>query len=251
MSWQQIKIIFWMMSVIVISGCQKKYNVEQSECAKKKYYLLEGTVLENTVSVTKGKTDGMVIYLVGGIHGDEVAGWKAAERLKEISISSGTLYILSMANRYGVEHNQRKTREERDLNRNFPGDTDGCDTERVAAAIYQDIKEKKPDLVLDLHEALSEKEDRDFIGNSIICQSLDGDGDLVLELLEKSLHGELTSSGLELYGSPPQGSLNRVITEELEIPVITVETFREEALETRIRNHMEIMEYVLRYFEMR
>ena len=136
------------------------------------------------------------------------------------------------------------------MNRNFPGDADGCDAERIAAAIYQDIGEKQPELVLDLHEATAE-EGRDFLGNSLICQSMEKDGDLILDLLDASSRGELTSGKLTLYGSPPPGSINRVVTEALGIPVITVETDREEALETRIRNQMEIVEYVLQYFEMK
>ena len=246
---------FTMMSGLHISGCQAGVDAEffdrGQEVRQTEYHLLEETDLETSVSVLQGETEGNVVYLIGGIHGDETAGWKAAGQLKGSAISSGMLYILSPANLYGAEHEQRKTKEERDLNRNFPGDENGCDAERIAAAIYQDIAQKQPKLVLDLHEAVSEKEGRDFLGNSLICQSLESSGDLVLELLGASAQEKLTSKPLNLYGSPPPGSLNHIVTEKLGIPVITVETDREEALETRIRNHMEIVEYVLQYLEMK
>lgn len=238
----------------MLSACRMESRMQKEALAGKEerteYSLLEGTELELKVTVLSGQSKEPSIYLVGGIHGDEIAGWMAADRWKEEKLQNGSLYIVSPANRYGAEHRKRKTKEERDLNRNFPGDADGCDAERIAAAIYQDIGEKQPELVLDLHEATAE-EGRDFLGNSLICQSMEKDGDLILDLLDASSRGELTSGKLTLYGSPPPGSINRVVTEALGIPVITVETDREEALETRIRNQMEIVEYVLQYFEMK
>lgn len=213
--------------------------------------LLKGTELENQVCVLRGRKEGPAVYIVAGIHGDETAGFMAAERLKHSRISAGTLYILSPANRYGAAENKRLTEAGRDLNRNFPGDPEGCDAERIADAIYRDIQDKKPDLVLDLHEAKHAKESRDALGNSLICQSIEQTGDLVLWLLTESEEGRTAFPPLTLYGSPPPGSINRVVTEELGIPVITVETLRDETPERRIGNHLEIADAVLRYCGLR
>lgn len=213
------------------------------------YSILAGTELENTVTVKKGKRDGASVYLIAGIHGDESAGVLAANQCKKLRLNAGKLYILSPANQYGAKQNQRLTRERRDLNRNFPGDLNGCDAERTAAAIYADIQEKKPDLVLDLHEAVLEEGTRDSLGNSIICQSIDEIGDLVLELLCESEQGSFGEKAFTLYGSPPPGSVNRVITEELGIPVITIETYREEKLAKRIEKQVKIVCFILAYLE--
>lgn len=215
------------------------------------YRFLEGTELETAVTVITGKKAGAAIYVVAGLHGDERAGWIAADRLRNISLEAGTLYVVSPANRYGAEQDKRLTKEERDLNRNFPGDPKGCDAERIAAAVYEDINEKAPVLVLDLHEARPEEGEQDALGNSLICQSLDGISDMVLELMEESGRGVVGSSPLTLYGSPPMGSINRVVTQELQIPVITVETFREEELEQRIENHLEIVGFILEFYGLR
>lgn len=212
------------------------------------YQLLDGTGQELPVCVVAGKEEGVSIYIVAGIHGDEKAGFMAADRLKNIRLEAGTLYILSPANRYGAAQNERLTEEGRDLNRNFPGDSEGCDAERIAAAVYEDIKDKNPALVLDLHEARPETKGRDALGNSLICQSIEKTGDMILELMAESDKGMVGSVPLTLYGSPPTGSINRIITEQLDIPVITVETFREEELEQRIENHLEITEFVMRYY---
>ncbi len=225
---------------------------------KEGYPLLKGTQEENTVQVLRGKEDGPTIYIVAGVHGDEVAGWLAGNLLKQATLKAGTLYILSPANTYGAGQNQRKTKSGRDLNRNFPGNSDGWDAERIAASIYADIRDKQPGLVLDLHEAIAKEDDYealganyDALGNSLICQSLDGIGELVLDALLTSEAGELCSGALTLYGSPPTGSLNRTVTEELDIPVITVETLRAEPLAQRVQNQLELVEFVLEHYGMR
>lgn len=212
------------------------------------FLLLEGTPLETEVCLLSGNEEGAAVYVIAGIHGDEEAGILAADRLKSGAVEKGLLYILSPANGYGAEMCQRKTEEGRDLNRNFPGDPQGWDAERLAAAIYRDIEEKRPAVVLDLHEAHAGTEQTDALGNSIICHSLDGIGELVLELLAASQDGRFLSSPFTLYGSPPAGSINRTVTEELGIPVITVETFREEPLEERVEKHLLTVEFVLEYY---
>ena len=228
-------------------GClEETFDTEREE-----YPLLEGTEEENTVCVLRGAEDGPVIYVVAGVHGDEVAGWRAGNLLKDASLKAGTLYILSPANLYGAEQDQRTTKSDRDLNRNFPGDPEGWDAQRIAWSIFSDIQDKQPDLVLDLHEARAVQGGRDALGNSLICQSLDGIGDLILDALLDSEAGSLCSGALTLYGSPPAGSITQTVTEQLGIPVITVETYREEPLAQRVRNQLEFTEYVLNYYGLR
>lgn len=205
---------------------------------------------ELTLTLLSGAQDGPTVYLVAGVHGDEVAGWRAGELLKSVSLRAGTLCIASPANTYGAAHDQRRTVEGRDLNRNFPGDAAGTDTARLAAAIFDDIRLRAPVLLFDLHEAHEKQPGRDALGNSLICGSLEGDGELVWALLLASEDGALCASPLTLYASPPAGSLNRAATELLALPSITVETLRTEPLAQRVRNHLEIVQFALQYLEM-
>jgi len=222
------------------------------------YKIGEGTVGENTVHVLRGQEDGPVIYIVAGVHGDEQAGWRAGNLVKEATLKAGTLYIVSPANLYGAQEDQRRTKDERDLNRNFPGNPEGWDAEIIANAIYTDIQDKQPVLVLDLHEARPKDDDYaslgynyDALGNSLICQSLDGIGDLIWDAMLDSENGELCSSPLTLYGTPPSGSVNQTVTDLLGIPAITIETLRSEPLSQRVRNHLELVEYTLEFYAMR
>lgn len=221
---------------------------ETYETAVSQYDLLEGTELELSVTLLEGTAEGPTVYIVGGVHGDEPAGWYAGELLKKTTLQAGRVYILSPVNRYGADHDRRTTRSDRDINRSFPGDPAGNDAQQIACAVFQDISQKKPDLVLDLHEARNHGENRDDLGNSLICLDVATVDELVFALLGET---ELASGPLDLFGSPPEGSLNAEVSRTLCIPVLTLETPRAEPLAVRVRTQLRVTEYVLQWYAMR
>ena len=154
----------------------------------------DGQVLE--VTLLEGAADGPTIYIVGGVHGDELAGWYAGTLLKQADLKAGRVYLAAPANPWGAEHDRRDTADGRDLNRNFPGDAAGNPAQQRAAALWGDITEKAPALVLDLHEARQWNDGRDELGNSLICQDMQPVADLVWGLLEASADGQLHGSAL-------------------------------------------------------
>lgn len=267
-------VLLFALALVLLSACGKK-GLEQEpdlwvladfeNCfqqtyptAADEYTLAPGTTGENTVTVLRGAEEGPTVYIVAGVHGDEQAGWRAGNLLKTATVKAGTVYIVSPANQYGAQNDQRRTKSLWDLNRSFPGTPDGCDAEQIACAIFNDIRDKQPDIVLDLHEAVPKEDDYeklgsnyDALGNSLICQSLDDIGDLVLEAILRSEAGELCANPLVLYGSPPAGSVNQTVESLLGIPAITVETLRSEPLSQRVNNQLEIAEFVFEYYGLR
>ena len=225
--------------------------IRQFPTAEESYLILEGTDWENTVVSLRGEGEGAVIYIVAGLHGDEKAGWIAGNLLKEMTLRAGTVYILSPANRYGAIHDQRTTETSFDLNRYFPGKVEGTEAEVIDYAIFTDITEKAPDLVLDLHEARAAQDGHDALENTIICEDVSLAGDLIWNILLAAEDGSLGDGALSLYGSPPMGSINRTVIRELGIPVITVETSREEPLATRVDRQLELAEFILGQYDMR
>lgn len=213
--------------------------------------ILEGTDMENLVHVISAEAPGKTVFVIGGIHGDETAGFIAAEQLLETTIKSGTLYILPYANLPGIESGSRRCYDDEDLNRAFPGDSYGSKTEQTANAIFGLIESIKPDIVLDLHEAIIQREDRDFLGNSFIYTSLDGIGDLFFELLAATEDGTICSEPFNFFSPGVPGSLNNCVSSILYIPVITVETYRKNDLETRIRNQTQAVNFVLEFLEVK
>lgn len=187
--------------------------------------------------------DGAVILIVAGIHGDEVSGIQATEQLAQLPLTCGKLFWIPAANTYGAENNQRKARDDRDLNRNFPGDAAGNSTKQLAATITQQILDLQPDLILDLHEATAWEDGWDNLGNSIIFADLDPVADLIFELLD-------AESAPNLFSSPPAGSLNAYFSQECGIPVLTLEASRADSLETRVEYHLQMIEYILSYYQM-
>lgn len=214
------------------------------------YKLMEGTEYEMEVSHIQSDTPGPVIYLVGGVHGDERAGYYAGQLMKGATISCGELYVLAPVNVTGAAELNRYVGEE-DLNRSFPGNAEGSPAEQIAAAVFSDISSKSPEFLLDLHEAIIYTEGRDFLGSTLIFTDLSQMGDLYFDLLFATQDGTICSQPFAESGPGPEGSINHEVTMELGIPSVTVETFRGFDIRNRVSDQLEIVEYVLEYKGMR
>lgn len=214
------------------------------------YLIGEGTPWEREVTEIKGVEDGAAVYVVAGVHGDEKAAWLTGNLLKKISIKAGTLYVLSPANKWGAaaEPAARYVTGDQDLNRSFPGKADGTEAEQIAAQIFEDIREKKPDFVFDLHEARLVSEGRDFLGSSLIFTDLGDKMDMLIDMILETQMGTLCRQQFDYLGPGPAGSINTTVSTELSIPTITVETFRGYQMEHRISDQLDIVQYVLREY---
>ena len=123
--------------------------------------IAEGTKWETEYYVVDSGKKGATVLIVGGMHGNEPAGSRAAEQILNWPISSGKLLVIPRANVLALKANTRLTPDrpeaEGNLNRNFPKD-DSEDEYRVAprgelaAALWRFAFKARPDWVLDLHE---------------------------------------------------------------------------------------------------
>src|SRR6056297_1301616 len=122
-----------------------------TDLARDSFTIMTGTERETTVYVTSAAESGPTVLVVGGMHGNEDAGYLAAEEIRSWSIERGTLVTIPRANAAAVEADRRSTVDGYDLNRQFPvGSTP--ETE-LARAIWGVVEEYDPDEVLDLHES--------------------------------------------------------------------------------------------------
>ena len=214
------------------------------------YTINENELGETEVVHISSPTSGPVIYVVAGVHGDEKAAWYAGVMLENVTIKCGDLYILSPANKPGAANRRRYFYSSQDLNRSFPGSMYGNQAEKMAASIFQDIKRVDPDFVFDLHEAIVYTEGRDFLGSTYIFSDLDLMADLFFDLLWATEDGEICHNAFSYTGPGPAGSINRTVTEELGIPVITVETFRGFDIKRRVYDQLDTVQFVLEYYGM-
>jgi len=107
------------------------------------------------VTVIHGSTEGAVLTLTAGVHGDEFPSIFALQRLRselDPTQLSGTVVLVHLANLAGF-HARRialNPRDEKNLNREFPGAVDGTPTEQLAHFFTTQII-SVTDYLIDLH----------------------------------------------------------------------------------------------------
>lgn len=237
------------------SGASSEEIVHDVEPTVTSYPFMEGTVEENVITVIDSGVEGPTVFIAAGIHGDEIAAWMAGDRLEEeLRITRGVVYILSPVNLSGSLAETRFVVDSGDMNRVFPGDADSDDmATRIAAALFNEINEIKPDFILDLHEAkvqLGGGSTGAGLANTIIYSDDSKISELLFDFTIANESGELLDRTFGLTTPGVTGSFNRVVTDQLGIPVITTETWRKLEVEHRIGQQIEIVNFCLNYYGM-
>lgn len=106
-------------------------------------------------TVIRGERPGPTLLVTAGVHNMEFVGINAAIQLANDTRPediAGTLFIISLINTDGFEHRTMSVThaDGKNLNRVFPGDPEGSETERLAAWFVAEIF-PRVDRVIDLH----------------------------------------------------------------------------------------------------
>ena len=104
-----------------------------------------GTALSLPVTVLRGRYAGPTVFLSAAIHGDEINGTEIIHRVvKKLSATSlrGALITVPIVNVYGFIHRSRYLPDRRDLNRSFPGSSNGSLASRLAHLFLQEVMSK-------------------------------------------------------------------------------------------------------------
>lgn len=102
----------------------------------------------------RSAADGPTVLVLGGVHGDEPGGMRAAQRVIHDldQLKSGRLQVVPVCNPEAAQARTRVSPSDGlNLARVFPGDAGGSRTERIAAALTPLIR--RVDLLIDLHTA--------------------------------------------------------------------------------------------------
>jgi predicted deacylase len=100
------------------------------------------TPIELSVNVFRGKEDGPVLLLTGGLHGDEINGVEIIRRLianETVIPENGTVIAIPLVNIYGFIQKQRDLPDGKDINRSFPGSKSGSLARLVANTLMESI----------------------------------------------------------------------------------------------------------------
>lgn len=221
------KALFLLMCISINCFASKKIELSEIE-----YYLL-------------GR-EKPTVMVISGIHGDEISGIEITDELKNMKLSKGSLILLPKANEEAVKNGNRTEYYMEDLNRAFFYKKDEK-TFKITCEIIDVIEKYKPNIILDFHESYynydESKDPRFYIGNTIIFQE---------ESCEKysNLIFDLIDIGFIPLTAAPKGSLNKEVSERLNIPVITVEVSKEDDIIVRKEKYRSIFNKTLKYFEM-
>lgn len=170
-----------------------------------------GATVEIPALIVRGDHPGPTLCLTAGVHGDELSG---VEIVREAFVGvnprelRGMLIGLPVVNIHGFRRSSRYLPDRRDLNRYFPGNTEGSSASRIAAAVFERVVRHCSALV-DFHTG-------SFHRTNLPQIRADLSSERILELAESF------GAGVVVHGYGPQGTLRRAAT-EAGIPAITYE----------------------------
>jgi predicted deacylase len=100
------------------------------------------TNIDLPVHVFRGKEDGPVLLLTGGLHGDELNGIEIVRRMifeRKLVPKKGSVIAIPLVNVYGFIQNARGMPDGKDVNRSFPGIRGGSLARLVAYTLMNEI----------------------------------------------------------------------------------------------------------------
>ncbi|MCZ4352285.1 succinylglutamate desuccinylase/aspartoacylase family protein [Roseovarius aestuarii] len=117
--------------------------------------LPDQTPVALSIHVIHGRRPGPVMFVSAAVHGDEVIGVEIVRRLLRASplrAMAGTLLAVPIVNTYGFLNHTRYLPDRRDLNRCFPGGSEGSMASRLADIFMREVV-LRASVGIDLHSA--------------------------------------------------------------------------------------------------
>ena len=243
------RIIF--IALILLLFCFPQTALLQTTSVE---YICTGTDYETPVYIIKTDYKKPAIMIVAGTHGNEKAGIKAAEYLKDnLHIEKGTLIIIPKANILACEENIRCFPPEINLNRVYPGNPQGNSVEKLAYEIFNLMKKYDIGLLVDLHESIEfyRKKPKNY-GQTVI---IDSDDDCLFKLssfLVEEMNKGIIEDGnkYQVLVDPVKGSTAYCAHHQLSIPALTFETCRKLLLSFRIEEQIKFVKIILSKWNM-
>lgn len=114
---------------------------------------IAGLTQPTPVLVVNGAKPGPNLCLTGAVHGDELNGIEIIRRTMydlEPDKLSGRVIGVPIVNLPGFQRGSRYLPDRRDLNRHFPGSTDGSLADRIAHSLFESVI-RHCDMLVDIH----------------------------------------------------------------------------------------------------
>lgn len=218
-----------------------------------RYTIREGTADETEVIVIDSESSGPTAVIVGGMHGNETAGYRAAQEMREWSIDVGKLVLIPESNPTTIETGSHSN-DNGNLNRKFPPGENP--TTPLARAIWNEVTSHDADIVFNLHSSkgiYQEDVGPSGVGQAIYPTTADGARQNATRTVEYMNENHLSDSqpdylrfkrGNLITGDRPL--LIHKVDHDLQIPGFIVEVTRyDTSLDTRINWTLQIVEHLL------
>ncbi|MDI9480173.1 MAG: fibronectin type III domain-containing protein [Bacillota bacterium] len=216
--------------------------------------LAPGTKYATPLYVINSGKPGPVVMVVGGVHGNEKAGYTAARKITEYQISRGTLLVLPEANQLAIKAGRRAASGYSDLNRSFPQTSSQAPKTALSRAIFNAIKEHKVDWLIDLHEGYDyyKNSNTSSVGQTLIYYPANSTRTTAQAIVNDLNKGIKTSNQkFTLLRYPVKGSLARAAGEYLGVRAMIFETCSKPALSTRVNYQTQAVNKLLNTLNMR
>lgn len=210
-----------------------------------------GTKYATDLYIIESNQPGPVVMVVGGVHGNETAGYTAARKITDYKISRGTLLVLPQANRRAVNAHKRYLSS--DLNRDFPvSKYDSADT-ILAKSILNVINKYDVDWVMDMHEGInySRLKSSDSVGQSVIYYP-SAQMTPFAKKVAKNFNKDIKTSyrKFSVYVYPVKGSLASAAAKVHGANSFILETCKKDKLSTRQKYQLEALNLLLSKLKM-
>lgn len=196
-----------------------------------------GTKYATDLFIIRSPNPGPSVMIVGGVHGNEPAGYTAASIIKDYVIDKGTLLVLPQANLRAIKSDVRYLESEKDLNRCFPQSKTESADNTLSRAIYAAIKKHNVDWLMDMHEGAnySRLSSSSSVGQSIIYYPRTATKNVSLKIVN-NLNKNISTSykKFDLLKYPTRGSLARASAQYLGANSFIFETCSRQLLSTRV-----------------
>jgi predicted deacylase len=231
-------------------------GVAPAELRRTSGLIAEKTEWENPFYVVESSAEGPTLLIAGGLHGNEPAGYRAAEQIRHWPIQCGRLIVVPRVNTPGLKQSTRwlpgEAEAARNANRNFPESGEPNQARSLPIkALWDFIQAQHPDWVVDLHEGVdfhvvNPKSD----GSSIIyfdtpemqelASKIDEDVNATIDDPQRKIV-KLSKSG------PINGGLVRAAVERLGAKGFCFETtYEKQPISTRTRQHRIMVHRLMR-----
>lgn len=244
-------LIMFIVGAIVLSSVIAMPKTVQAATTKR--IIASGTKYATELYVIKSGVPGPVVMIVGGVHGNETAGYKAAAKVSYYSIKKGTLVVIPQANKRAVAAHLRSIGGA-DLNRDFPTSKSDKPDNILSSAIFKVVKDYNVDWLMDMHEGINYQkvQSSTSVGQSIIYYPDSQTKPLATKIVNSLNPGIKTSyKDFSILRYPVSGSLASASAKVLGVNSFIFETCSKDPLSTRINYQLKATNILLDYLNMK